>query len=220
MPGGVDAKDLSMLEIHSLRLRGTLAVLMAAVLVAACGTVDLGPRYSPPPIRMPEPLPTTPAAPVPAPQPMGAQPMPVPAPPPSAPQPLPPVAAPGPEANPNLVTLTTTMDGASVIPPARSGAAGRLDALYDSSTRVLRWKASWDGLAGAITAVQFHGPADAAHNAPATMIWPSPFGTRYEGRATLTPQQAADLVGGRWYVSVFTSSYPQGELRGQLQVVN
>jgi hypothetical protein len=40
MPGGVDAKDLSMLEIHSLRLRGTLAVLMAAVLVAACGTVD------------------------------------------------------------------------------------------------------------------------------------------------------------------------------------
>jgi hypothetical protein len=61
MPGGVDAKDLSMLEIHSLRLRGTLAVLMAAVLVAACGTVDLGPRYSPPPIRMPEPLPATPA---------------------------------------------------------------------------------------------------------------------------------------------------------------
>lgn len=88
---------------------------MAAVLVAACGTVDLGPRYSPPPIRMPEPLPATPAAPAPAPQPMGAQPMPVPAPPPSAPQPLPPVAAPGPEANPNLVTLTTTMDGASVI---------------------------------------------------------------------------------------------------------
>lgn len=207
-----------MTESSLIRTRAVLAALAAAVLASACGTVDLGPRYSPPPIRMPEPLP---AAPAPAPQPTGAQSMPVPPAPSSTPQPLPPVTEPAPPpANPNLVTLTTTMDGASVIPPARSGATGRLDALYDSSARLLRWKASWDGLAGAITAVEFRGPADAAHNAPATMIWPSPFGIRYEGRATLTPQQAADLLGGRWYVSVFTSSYPQGELRGQLRVVN
>ena len=206
-----------MTESSLIRTRAVLAALAAAVLASACGTVDLGPRYSPPPIRMPESLP---AAPAPAPQPTGAQSMPVPPAPPSTPQPLPPVSAPSPEVNPNLVTLTTTMDGASVIPPARSGASGRLDALYDSSARLLRWKASWDGLAGAITAVEFHGPADAARNAPATMIWPGPFGIRYEGRATLTPQQAADLLGGRWYVSVMTSSYPQGELRGQLRVVN
>ncbi|MBN9406961.1 MAG: CHRD domain-containing protein [Burkholderiales bacterium] len=208
-----------MTESHAIRARAVLTVLAAAVLASACGTVDLGPRYSPPPIRMPESLPAAPA-PAPAPPPMGAQSMPVPPAPASTPQPLPPATESAPEANPNLVTLTTLLDGASVIPPARSGAAGRLDALYDSSTRVLRWKASWDGLAGAITGVEFHGPADASHNAPATMIWPSPFGTRYEGRATLSPQQAADLVSGRWYVSVFTSSYPQGELRGQLRVVN
>ena len=207
-----------MTESSLIRTRVVWAALAAALLASACGTVDLGPRYNPPPIRMPGPLPAAPATP--APQPMGAQSMPVPPAPQSAPQPLPPVTESAPPANPNLVTLTTTLDGASVIPPARSGASGRLDALYDSNTRVLRWKASWDGLAGAITAVEFHGPADAAHNAPATMIWPSPFGVRYEGRATLSPQQAADLLGGRWYVSVFTSSYPQGELRGQLQVVN
>ncbi|HMN57798.1 MAG TPA: CHRD domain-containing protein [Ottowia sp.] len=208
-----------MTESHAIRARAVLVALAAAVLASACGTVDLGPRYSPPPIRMPESLPAAPA-PAPAPPPMGAQSMPVPPAPPSTPQALPPATESSPEANPNLVTLTTLLDGASVIPPARSGAAGRLDALYDSSTRVLRWKASWDGLAGAITGVEFRGPADASQNAPATMIWPSPFGTRYEGRATLSPQQATDLVSGRWYVSVFTSSYPQGELRGQLRVVN
>jgi len=204
-----------MLEINLLRWRAAFAVLMGAVLASACGTVDLGPRYIPPPIRMPEPM-----QPAPAPQPPAVQPMPVP-PPQSTALPLPPIAAPAPPAQPaNLVTLTTRLDGASVIPPARSGAVGQLDALYDGATRLLRWKASWQGLAGAITAVQFRGPADEGQNAQAVLLWPAPFGDRYEGRATLTPSQATDLLSGLWYVSVFTSSYPQGELRGQLRVVN
>ena len=204
----------------SIRWRAVLALLVAAVLASACGTVDLGPRYSPPPIRMPESLPANPAE-----APPTVQPMPVP-PPQSVPQPLPPIGAPAPapvapaSASPNLVTLTTQLDGASVIPPARSGATGQLDALYDGATRMLRWKASWNGLAGAITAVQFRGPADATQIAQPVLLWPGPFGDRYEGRATLTPSQATDMLSGLWYVSVFTSSYPQGELRGQLRVVN
>ena len=209
-----------MLMSSSIRWRAVLALLAATVLASACGTVDLGPRYSPPPIRLPEPLPASPASAPPA-----VQPMPVP-PPQSVPQPLPPIGAPAPapvapaSASPNLVTLTTQLDGASVIPPARSGATGQLDALYDGATRVLRWKASWSGLAGAITAVQFRGPADATQIAQPVLLWPGPFGDRYEGRATLTPSQATDMLSGLWYVSVFTSSYPQGELRGQLRVVN
>ena len=204
----------------SIRWRAVLALLAATVLASACGTVDLGPRYSPPPIRLPEPLPASPASAPPA-----VQPMPVP-PPQSVPQPLPPIGAPAPapvapaSASPNLVTLTTQLDGASVIPPARSGATGQLDALYDGATRMLRWKASWNGLAGAITAVQFRGPADATQIAQPVLLWPGPFGDRYEGRATLTPSQATDMLSGLWYVSIFTSSYPQGELRGQLRVVN
>ena len=110
-----------MLMSSSIRWRAVLALLAATVLASACGTVDLGPRYSPPPIRLPEPLPASPASAPPA-----VQPMPVP-PPQSVPQPLPPIGAPAPapvapaSASPNLVTLTTQLDGASVIPPARSG---------------------------------------------------------------------------------------------------
>jgi hypothetical protein len=52
------------------------------------------------------------------------------------------------------------------------------------------------------------------------MMWPGPFGPTYEGRATLTPQQANDLLAGLWYVSVATAAYPSGEVRGQLHVVN
>jgi hypothetical protein len=192
--------------------RPSLAVLAAACLASACASVDLGPRYDPPPVRLPEPLP-----PVPAPPPSGAQAQPVP-PVQPVPQPLPPVDPASPSAH--LVTLTTRMDGASVLPPARSPAAGQLDALYDASSRLLRWKASWSGLSGAITSIQFHGPADMGQNGPPAMVWPGPFGARYEGRAMLTPQQATDLLDGLWYVNVYTGNYPQGEMRGQLRVVN
>ncbi|MFT4193367.1 MAG: ABC transporter, partial [Ottowia sp.] len=37
--------------------RAALAALAAAVLAAGCSSVDLGPRYNPPPVRMPQPLP-------------------------------------------------------------------------------------------------------------------------------------------------------------------
>ena len=178
---------------HWCRSHPALAGLAAACLLSACASVDLGRRYDPPPIRAPQPLP-----------PAGQS-----APPPVAP------ADPG----AHLVTLTTRLDGASVMPPTRSAASAQLDAVYEPATRLLRWKTRWSGLSGAITGVQFHGPADAGQNAPAVLAWPAPFGASYEGRATLGAAQASDLLAGRWYVSVYTTTYPLGELRGQVRVV-
>lgn len=195
------------------RSRAALGSLAVACVVGACASVDLGPRYEPPPIRMPEPRPAEPA---PTPPPPVAQPQAVP-PVQPVPQVLPPVDQNQPDAN--LVTLSTRLDGASVVPPARTGAAGRVDALYDSSTHLLRWKASWTGLSGAIVGVQFHGPAASGQVAAPTVAWPGPYGMSYEGRATLTVPQAEDMLAGRWYISVDTVLYPRGELRGQLRVV-
>ena len=204
--------------------RFSLGLLAVATLMGGCASVDLGPRYDPPPVRVPQSGPATPAPMPPVAQPSAVppvQPMPQALPPigtspggvpGAAPAPIPPQA--------NLVTLTTRLDAASTLPPARSNATGQLDALYDASTRLLRWKASWSGLSGAITGVQFHGPADQGQNGPATLVWPGPFGPRYEGRATLSPEQAVDLIGGRWYLNMQTTANPSGELRGQLHVVN
>lgn len=216
-----------MRSINLVSPRHSAAVLAVALLVSACASVDLGPRYDPPPVRAPQPLPppmqaplppvaqsqaVPPSLPVPQALPPVGQTVPV-APPP------PPLAGPaGPNAH--LVALTTRLDGASVMPPTRSAGTAQLDAVYDDNSRTLRWKTSWSGLAGPITGVQFHGPAEYGQNAPAVMVWPGPFGPTYEGRATLTANQAVDLLDGRWYVSVYTSAYPSGELRGQLRVVN
>lgn len=204
------------------------AALLVALLASGCATVDLGPRYDPPPVRMPQAAPPAPppVAPVAQPQPVPPS-LPVPQPLPPVdqsspvPPPAPPVAEPAPvDPRAHLVTLTTRMDGTSVLPPTRSAASAQLDALYDSSTRVLRWKTSWTGLSGSITGVRFHAPALEGEEAPAVMVWPGPFGPSYEGRATLTANQAVDLLDGRWYVTVYTTAYPTGELRGQLRVVH
>lgn len=213
--------------LHPTVLRASLAALAVAVLSAGCASVDLSRRYDPPPVRSPMPAP---AAPVP--QPSVATPQPV-APGQSVGQALPPYGAPPapppvmappapvdvPTVPSSLSTLTTRLDAAAAVPPTRSVGSGQLDALYDANTRLFRWKASWTGLSGQITGVQFHGPASASQVGPAVMVWPGPFGPTYEGRATLTPQQAAELLEGLWYVNVSTSVYPSGEVRGQLRVV-
>jgi len=83
----------------------------------------------------------------------------------------------------------------------------------------MRWKASWSGLSGPITAVAFYGPAPSGKTAQPTAIWPAPFGLTYEGRVTLTPRKANDLLASRWYVNISTAAHPEGEIRGQLQQV-
>lgn len=203
-----------MLILKRCRLGAWLAGLLAAVALAACTSVSLEPAYQPPPILQPEAQTATP------------QPVAPPAPAESAAQPapvlddgddLPPVDYSEPTGH--VVTLTTLMDGASVVPPAQTVGLGQLDAVYDRSTRLLRWKASWSQLSGAVTSVDFRGPAGPGETAPTTLIWAGPYGSEYEGRATLTPDQERALLRGRWYVNVATDSRPNGEIRGQVRVV-
>ena len=198
-----------------------MCALGAALLLGACTSVDLNQgRYNPPPVRMPGQASTQPVAPG---TPVSTAPV-VMA--PSSVQTLPPagqevvstpVAVPSDDPR---VALMTDLTGASAVPPTPSGGSGHIDMMFNRETNLLRWKTTWGGLEGAITGVQFHGPAGAGQTAPAAMIWPGPFGATYEGRATLNAQHANDLLQGLWYVNVQTSAYPQGEIRGQLRVVN
>jgi hypothetical protein len=203
-----------------LMLRGAVAVTVAAFVLAGCASVDLAPDADSPQVRMPgdvsaasapgaraqvvpsaRTMPVAPGGPITQSQPYGAP------------------AANVPAADSHRVTLTTRLDGASEVPPTPSNGTARIDLIFDSDTQLLRWKAEWTGLSSPITGVLFHGPAAPGQQGQPAMIWPGPFGLRYEGRATLTPQQASDLMGGLWYVNISTINYPAGEIRGQLRVV-
>lgn len=118
----------------------------------------------------------------------------------------------------NLVTFTTQLRGANEVPPNASAASGSVDALFDKNTNLLRWKASFNGLSGPVTGAHFHGPAPVGANAGVALPWPSPVTSPVEGRAVLTPAQAADLLAGRWYANIHTAAHPGGEVRGQMTV--
>ncbi|RYZ11766.1 MAG: CHRD domain-containing protein [Comamonadaceae bacterium] len=180
-----------------IRRRHALASL--ALLLGACAShVPLPP--SPP-------LPTGPVLPEPPPVPgVVATPIPVPSP------------VPAPSADPfaHLATFTTRLAGTNEVPAVYSMGTGTLDAVLDTRSGLLRWKMSHVNLSGPVTAAHFHGPAEVGFNAPPVLTFAGPVLPDYEGRATLTPAQMADLRAGRWYANLHTARHPDGELRGQL----
>jgi CHRD domain-containing protein len=116
-------------------------------------------------------------------------------------------------------TYKADLKGSSEVPPNETKGTGTVTATYDPATKELSWKGSYSGLTGDITAAHFHGPAEVGKNA-GVAIWistkGSPFPSPFEGKATLTDAQAADLEKGLWYANFHTAANPGGELRGQM----
>ena len=119
----------------------------------------------------------------------------------------------------NMVAMSTQLRGANEVPPKAGTGTGSVDAMFNTDTRQLRWKLNYAGLSGPATAGHFHGPADVGANAGVVLGWTNPIASPYEGSATLTPAQAADLMAGKWYANVHTAANPGGEIRGQMTVV-
>jgi len=117
----------------------------------------------------------------------------------------------------DAAAFTATLSGAAEVPANASAATGSLEATMDKSTRVLRWKITYSGLSGPATAAHFHGPAMPGANAGVALPFTSA-ASPIEGQATLTLEQVADLMAGKWYANVHTAANPGGEIRGQVMV--
>ncbi len=113
------------------------------------------------------------------------------------------------------VKLGGTLSGAQEVPPVTTSATGRVDATFDRKTRKLSYTVVHSGLSAAPTGAHFHGPAAMGQNAGVVVPFSSAT-SPIRGEATLTEAQAADLLAGRWYANVHTSTHPGGEIRGQL----
>jgi hypothetical protein len=110
--------------------------------------------------------------------------------------------------------LKAAMNASSEVPPTQSSGTGTLTATYDTTSKKLSWKGSYSGLTGPATAAHFHEGEPGKNGGVVVPITPntSPF----EGSATLTDAQAADLMAGKWYVNVHTAANKGGEIRGQV----
>jgi len=113
------------------------------------------------------------------------------------------------------VTLKADLKGSNEVPPNTSPATGKAEATLDTATKELSWKITYADLTGPAMGAHFHGPSEAGKNAGIVL----PFKTvqsPIEGTATLTDNQIADLLAGKWYANIHTGANPGGELRGQM----
>lgn len=120
------------------------------------------------------------------------------------------------EAAPERAAFQAVLSGAEAVPPNRSTARGRLVAVLDRQTGLLRWKLQVEGLSGTVRRAGFHSPGMSGEVAPQVLALGTLVQGRSEGRAQLTPRQQQDLLTGQWYVNLPTEAHPEGELRGQL----
>jgi hypothetical protein len=113
-----------------------------------------------------------------------------------------------------MVNLKAAMNASSEVPPTSSSGSGTLTATYDTATKKLSWKGSYSGLTGPATAAHFHEGEPGKNGGVIVPI--NPAASPFEGSATLTDAQAADLLAGKWYVNVHTAANKGGEIRGQV----
>jgi hypothetical protein len=125
-----------------------------------------------------------------------------------------------------VIGLHAELTGDQAVPPANTAASGTLTATYDSETRLLTWSIEYAGLSGLgaglvgyATAAHFHGPAEPGEvAAPVLPIVNERLTSPIQGTATLTEDQAADLMAGLWYFNIHTAVHPDGEIRGQVML--
>jgi CHRD domain len=120
-----------------------------------------------------------------------------------------------PAAQAETITLKADLKGTNEVPPNTSPASGKALATLDTDSKLLSYSVTFADLTGPALGAHFHGPTDSGKNAGIVL----PFKTvqsPIEGTATLTENQAADLLAGKWYANIHTSANPGGELRGQM----
>ena len=117
-----------------------------------------------------------------------------------------------------IINLKADLKASNEVPPNSSKGTGTLTATYDTATKKLTWKGSYKDLSGPETAAHFHGntpPSPPAGNSAVVVPAPAP-SSPFEGSATLTDAQAADLLAGKWYFNIHTAANKGGEIRGHV----
>lgn len=118
-------------------------------------------------------------------------------------------------ASAQTVSMKADLKATNEVPPTDSKGSGAVTATYDTATKTLTWKGNYSGLSGPATAAHFH-TGEAGKNGGVTIPIGGADNSPFEGKATLTDAQEADLMAGRLYVNIHTAAHKAGEIRGQV----
>jgi hypothetical protein len=117
--------------------------------------------------------------------------------------------------------VSGSASGAQEVPAVTTTASGTLTGSYDTVSKSLIYSVSWTGLSGDATAAHFHGPALAGEVAPPietlSIVTNGSAGTATDTITASSVLHVA-LMAGRVYYNVHTAAYPDGEIRGHVNL--
>jgi hypothetical protein len=120
---------------------------------------------------------------------------------------------------------TVTLSGAQEVPANTSTGTGTGTVTYDPTSKTVTYTFSWTlGSSTATTAnMHFHGAEDGSDiKSSGVTIGITGFPTGNSGTMSgttrvLTDAEAAQLLAGKWYFNIHSSTIPGGELRGNIK---
>jgi hypothetical protein len=116
-------------------------------------------------------------------------------------------------------SVSGNASGSQMNPSNTSTATGTLSGTYNARTNVLNYNIGWNTLTTAAGLVQVYGGAAAGANGtllfPVAITTPGTTGTA-SGSITLTDAQESNLLAGTTYYTISSTTYPGGEIRGQI----
>ncbi len=124
----------------------------------------------------------------------------------------------------DTITFTAVLSGANEVPVRQSNGTGAATLIIDDVTGKATFSVGFTGLSAAVTGGHIHCCAGTTANGPVIVPFDSSLTLTAAGTSgalgnftfTFTAQQIADLKAGLMYVNIHTSTYPGGEIRGQL----
>ena len=120
---------------------------------------------------------------------------------------------------------TVTLSGAQEVPAVTSTGTGSGQIVFNPTTKAITYNFSWQlGSATAtVTSMHFHGADDGSDSkSSAVALGISGFPTTSMGNLggqtiALTDAQVSQLLAGKWYLNIHSSTVPGGELRGNIK---
>lgn len=118
-------------------------------------------------------------------------------------------------------TWTSILDGLQEVPPNASPATGFASGTYDTGTNLLTWTITYSGLLSPAVAAHFHVGAPGV-GGPVVIDIPSNSGgnilSPIVGSAIVSAAEEPNVLADLWYINIHTSTFPGGEIRGQVQL--
>ena len=118
-----------------------------------------------------------------------------------------------------LFTFNANLSGLNETVPNASPGTGFGTVVLDDVAGTFTADLSWSGLVAAATAGHIHGPAPQGTNAAVLFPFTVPnvtAGSMLQQSFAITPTQITQLKTGLYYMNLHTSTFPGGEIRGQL----